>query len=194
MDVACRFFMKQEQRTVHPDFSDIRLENRFYRVDPRLRSEKVIVRWDPFLDTGKIFIYSLHNEYLGIGTLYHRERGEPIELVQPVVPRDSYLEMLIRQHENHLRDQAEGIDYRRLSAEGRWSYNAFVQGMARLIGRKGGTSAFTTDEHEQLHKIYQRYPNLNEPMLMRAAENAEYKTIIHIAYQLQRLSAIQGES
>lgn len=188
MDVACRFFMKKEQRTVDPDFSDIRLNNGYYRVDPRLRSEKVTVYWDPFFDTGKVLIYSLREEYLGTGKLYKRDQGAEVETPSQAVPAHNYLNLLVNQHNRQLRQQAEGIDYRKLSTTGSWSYNAFTRSLARLMGRKGGTAAFTSDEHEQLNKIYQRYPQLSESQLMRAAENAEHKTIIHITYELQRLS------
>lgn len=194
MNVACRFFMKKEQRTVDPTFSDIRLENRYYRVDPRLRGERVIVRWDPFFDTGKLLIYSQREQYLGTGELYQRDRGAQVECPQSGVPAHNYLNLLVNQHERKLRQQMEGIDYRKLAAARPWSYNAFVQSLARLLGRKGGSAAFTSDEHEQLHKIYQRYPQLSEPLLMRAAENAEHKTIIHITYELQRLTAYKGDS
>lgn len=194
LNAACRFFMRKEQRCVEPNFSDIRMENRYYRVDPKLRGEKVIVRWDPFGSLEKVLIYSMREEYLGTGELYQREKGAQTDSYVPAVPKHNYLEILVKQHDLSLRTQAEGIDYRKLTSTSFWPYNSFIQCMARLLGRKGGTSAFTTDEHEQLHQIHQRYPHLNEPMLMLAAENAQHKTIAHIAYELQRLAAYQGES
>jgi hypothetical protein len=41
---AVKFFMKSEQRTVHPDFSDVQVQGNFYRVSPKLRGDRLIVR------------------------------------------------------------------------------------------------------------------------------------------------------
>jgi putative transposase len=70
MQKVIQFSMKKEYRTVDKDFSDIRLEGSFYRVDPKLRGDRVEVRYDPFSDRKSVLIYSLREEYLGQGTLY----------------------------------------------------------------------------------------------------------------------------
>ncbi|MBE7549203.1 MAG: Mu transposase C-terminal domain-containing protein [Planctomycetia bacterium] len=44
MDAALAFFMKRIPRTVDRTFADVRIDNRFYRVDPKLRGDKVEVR------------------------------------------------------------------------------------------------------------------------------------------------------
>lgn len=189
MKALSQMFMQKEERSVSPDFSDVRLSNRFYRVDPKLRGEKVWVMWDPFSDRPNVQIYSLHDEYLGEGKLYNRDYGAQVESTPTGVPAHNYLELLVREHEEEMRQQAQGLDYRKVIANGsHWPYNAFIQTLARLLGRKGGTAAFNTQEHEQLHKIHQRYPGLDEPTLMRAVAQAEAKNIVHIAYQLQLIS------
>lgn len=181
-------FMQQEQRCVSPDFSDVRLFKRFYRVDPKLRGEKVSVRWDPLGDSHEVTIYSLRDEYLGIGKLYNRDYGVQVPDQRTSAPTPDYLQMLVREHEEQLRLQAQKLDYRTLPASsGKWSYSAFIQTLARLLGRKGGSAAFSDHEHAQLQKIHQLYPKLDEPWLLRAVEQAESKTIVHIAYQLQIL-------
>ncbi|MBE7549012.1 MAG: Mu transposase C-terminal domain-containing protein [Planctomycetia bacterium] len=50
MDAALAFFMKRIPRTVDRTFADVRIDNRFYRVDPKLRGDKVEVRYDPYGD------------------------------------------------------------------------------------------------------------------------------------------------
>jgi len=65
-----RFFMNREKRTVDRTFSDVRLDSRFYRVDPRLRGDRVCVHWDPFSSLETVLLYSPHEEYLGKGTLH----------------------------------------------------------------------------------------------------------------------------
>ncbi|MQS22855.1 hypothetical protein E4K60_24800, partial [Escherichia coli] len=70
MDAALAFFMKRIPRTVDRTFADVRIDNRFYRVDPKLRGDKVEVRYDPYGDLKKVLIYSANGEYLGSGNLY----------------------------------------------------------------------------------------------------------------------------
>ncbi|MBE7546297.1 MAG: Mu transposase C-terminal domain-containing protein [Planctomycetia bacterium] len=65
MDAALAFFMKRIPRTVDRTFADVRIDNRFYRVDPKLRGDKVEVRYDPYGDLKKVLIYSANGEYLG---------------------------------------------------------------------------------------------------------------------------------
>jgi len=48
MDQALESFMLREQRTVNREFSDVQLANRLYRVDKRLRGDRVQVCYDPF--------------------------------------------------------------------------------------------------------------------------------------------------
>jgi len=42
------YFMKRELRRVESTFSDVQIGGRFYRVDLRLRGDRVEVRFDPF--------------------------------------------------------------------------------------------------------------------------------------------------
>jgi hypothetical protein len=50
MQQVIELFMHKELRTVDKDFSDIRLNSAFYRVDPTLRGDRVQVRFDSFSD------------------------------------------------------------------------------------------------------------------------------------------------
>ena len=67
MQKVIEFFMHKVFRTVDKDFSDIQLNNTFYRVDPALRGDRVQVRYDPFSDMQNVWIYSPDNQYLGQG-------------------------------------------------------------------------------------------------------------------------------
>ena len=75
MDAVLESFMRRETRRVHPDFCDVQLNGRFYRVDKRLRGDKVEVRHDPFGDGQTVLIYRLDQEYLGKGVLHERPHG-----------------------------------------------------------------------------------------------------------------------
>jgi putative transposase len=186
MEEVIHFFMRQDKRSVDKDFSDIRLNNSFYRVDPRLRGDKVQVRYDPFSDREKVWIYSLHDEYLGQGSLYHRDQGaEPERVWQKTKPKNNYLELLKQEHDKQLQAQSKGIDYRKVISQRAWPFAAFVQKLTKLMGRKGGLGAFNGQEYEILKKAYNRMAELNETILVEAWEKATQKTIPHLLYQLQ---------
>jgi transposase InsO family protein len=97
MDDALAFFMKRISRTVEKTFSDVRIDNRFYRVDPKLRGDKVEVRYDPYGDLQKVLIYSANNEYLGSGILYHRDRGAETPVASPSKPKHNYIDLITQQ-------------------------------------------------------------------------------------------------
>ncbi len=188
LDHAIRFFMLTEKRKVNVDFSDVSLDAKLYRVDPRLRGDKVLVRYDPFGDRSEVLIYSLKEEYLGVGKLHQREKRE-----QPQIPTQSpkvqhdYLDLLVTKHERKLRRQSEGVDFSEAVKCRPWPFLKFITTLAQLMGRKGGASAFSGEEYQALQQIYDRLTDLTETMLLEAFERAEYKDIVNITYQLQKL-------
>ncbi len=192
IDRLVRFFMKKDKRTVHREFSDISLEGRFYKADPKLRGDRVIVSWDPFNEPEKLLIYSLSEQFLGTAELHNREKTKDshtsIPTLQPK-PKHNYIELLLEAHEKKLTAQARGIDYVKLIEKKRWPFAAFVQKLAQLMGLKGGAACFNTADFEALKKLYNRYPDLNELKLVKAFEAAEFKTIGHVALSLQKLKS-----
>jgi hypothetical protein len=97
---------------------------------------------------------------------------------------------LIQRHEQALRDRHAGIDYQAvLAAAGRrWPFVEFVKQLAAHLGRKGGLTAFTTEELESLQKVYQRLTSLDAPILREACARAEHRTIPDIVFLLQQLA------
>ncbi len=184
------FFMQREKRRVHKDFSDVQVRGRFYRVDKQLRGDWVEVRYDPYSATMEsVLIYSLRGEYLGTGVLHNREKGEdgPGVVILPK-PKDNYLELLIREHEEALRTQTGGVDYRAAVVSRRWPFAAFANALADLLGRKGGITAFTTSEIELLHTVYTQTPALNAAFLRDAVAKAREKTVLAVVFELRRLA------
>ena len=183
------YFMDKEIRRVDPDFSDVQLNSRFYRVDPRLRGEKVQVRFDRFGAVDCVLIYSLQEEYLGTGKLHHREKGGPVP-PPPTTghPAHNYLELLVRKHEESLQAQAHGIDFRVLAARRDWPFTAYLKTFARLLGRRAGLSGLSAEELEALKKSYNRHKGLNEAMLKKAFEETADKTIPAILYHVNRVA------
>jgi len=192
---AIRSFMKRLTRHVHRDFCDIQLNGRFYRVDRGLRGEKVEVRYDPYSAMETVLIYSLRDVYLGEGRQHDRQTGDrPGPETPPGKVQYSYLDMLIRQHEQLLNNQVPGIDYRRVTAARAWSFMAFAQTFGRLLGRKGGLSAFNAGELERLKRTYNRSTSLNEPLLIKAFKQACDKDISSILNQLEHLLTFRKDT
>ena len=192
METAVRFFMKKATRKVHRDFSDISLEGRLYRVDSKLRGDTIIVYWDEFADGQSVLIYSLQKIYLGIGQLHQREKGELTADAQTAKPQHDYLKLLVEKHQQQLRARSQGIDYTYATHNRPWPFVKFLTAMAHLLKRKGGATAFSTNELEALDKAYRRFPNFNDSMLEEAFVNAEYKDIVNIVHQLQLLNHDKG--
>jgi len=191
---AIRSFMKTALRHVHRDFCDIQLNGRFYRVDRSLRGDKVEVRYDPFSTLETVLIYSLQDVYLGEARQHERQTGDrPGPEAPPGKVHYSYLDLLIRQHEQLLNSQVAGIDYRSVAAARDWSFMAFAQAFGRLLGRKGGLSAFTSAELEKLKKTYNRSTGLNEPHLLQAFQKASDKDVSSILNQLEHLLTLRKD-
>jgi hypothetical protein len=98
--------------------------------------------------------------------------------------------LLIAKHEEALRDRHAGIDYQAvLAAAGRrWPFAEFVKQLAAHLGRRGGLTAFTAEELESLHKVYQRLTCLDAPMLREACERTTGRTIPDVVFLLQQLA------
>ncbi len=186
-----KYFLCRQRRKVHSDFSDVQLDGLFFQVDPRLRGDWIELRYDPFcplLET--VLLYSLDGEYLGVGTR-HQRQSVPDQPPKPPTakPKHNYLDLLIQKHDESLRQRHAGIDYQAvLAAAGRrWPLAEFVKHLAAHLGRKGGLTAFTTEELESLQKVYQRLTTLDAPMLREACTCAAHRTIPDIVFVLQQL-------
>lgn len=189
MQKVVQFFMHKALRTVDKDFSDIQLNNTFYRVDPTLRGDRVQVRYDPFSDMQNVWIYSTDNQYLGQGIVHNRETSaeKPLKF-QPKGIKNDYIDLLVQEHEKELKAKTQGIDYRQILSTRQWPFNAFVQTAARLMGEeKKGLSAFNAQELEMLKKAYNRMPALSETRVEQAWLQAPQKTIPHLICQLQNM-------
>lgn len=138
-------FMQKVTRRVHKDFCDIQLHHRFYRVDQKLRGDSVEVHYDPFAAMDTVELYSLRGQYLGLGTLHHRQIGEPaFPSPPPGKPKHHLLDLLLREHQEQLTANTQGIDYRKVLSRRSWPFYAFAKTFAQLLGRQEGISAPST--------------------------------------------------
>ncbi len=186
-----KYFFHKVRRKVHEDFSDVQLEGLFFQVDPRLWGDWVEVRYDPFSPLETVLLYSSDGESLGAGKRHQRQSVPHQPPPTPTAePKHNYLNLLIQKHEQVLRDRHAGIDYQAvLAAAGRrWPLAEFVKQLAAHLGRKGGLTAFTTEELESLQKVYQCLTSLDAPMLREACQRANSKAIPDIVFVLQQLA------
>jgi transposase InsO family protein len=179
-------FLQQEERTVDKTFSDIRLDNRFYKVDPKLRGDRLRVRYDLRGPVEEILLYSLKDAYLGKGLVHQREEGQnPAPEPRRAAPRFDLLGLLIDKHRHQLAAEIGGLDYSVMQRPRRWSFDAFAACLADLLGRPGGLSAFNAEELDALSKVHARQPNLTRTLLKKAVAQAERPTLPAIVYALQ---------
>jgi putative transposase len=140
-------------RTVNKTFCDIRINNRYYRVDAKLRGDQVQVRFDPFSTWDKVDIYSADDHYLGTGILWDRSTLTAKNLNSPRQnPNTATSDLLIRQHQNKITEQTGGIDYRKVVEHRPWPFHEFAKTVAQLMGRKAGLADLSTGELESLKK------------------------------------------
>ena len=184
------FFHQRLSRKVDEDFSDVRIDNRFFAVDPRLRGDRLIVQFDPFSNLDEVHLYSPTGTYLGLGRRYNREPGSHRqEGVQPPAGpvKTHYLDALRADHEALQQQLRGGIDYHSARQRNVWSLAGFARTLARLLGRKGGVSAFNAQEMEILAAFHSRHDRVTETLLKQAFAQAESPTIPQILFHLQSL-------
>jgi len=181
-------FMKKECRSVHKTFSDVQLDKRFYRVDPKLRGDRVEVRYDPFSMLDTVTIYSLKGQYLGTGMLHDRSSDIPIGAEhKPGRLKYNYIDLLLQQHKRLLAEQTGGIDYRKVIDRRPWPFHEFAKTVADLMGRKAGLADLTAEELESLKKVYNQSLLINRQMVKHAFEKAFYKSVPYIVLELKHL-------
>jgi len=186
-------FMQSVDRTVNKTFCDIRINNRYYRVDTKLRGDRVQVRFDPFSTWDKVDIYSVDGQYLGTCTLWDRSTADLPGPQQPQAkPKHSYTQLLIRQHQNKIAQQTGGIDYRKVVQHRSWPFHEFAKTVAQLMGRKAGLADLNAGELESLKKLFNQSKNINRHMVKPAFERAAYPTVVYFIREMKQL--IQKET
>ena len=187
MQKVAQSFMQNVFRTVHKTFADVQLSKRFYRVDPKLRGDRVQVRFDPFSSWDSVLIYSLNDEYLGIGTLHDRTTAPVQKEVQAQKPKHSFIDLLQREHQKQLDEKSGKIDYRKVVQNRPWPFHEFAKTVAQFMGRKAGLADLSSQELESLKKTYNQSTAINRKMLKQAFENARKPTFPYIIAELKSL-------
>jgi hypothetical protein len=194
MDRVIDSFMEKVNRTVNRTFSDVQVEKRFYQVDPKLRGDRVQVRFDPFSTWDRVKIYNLSGTYLGTGKLHHRQTAPPADRPKPRgKPAHSYTELLIRRHKEQLAEQTGGIDYRKVVSKRNWPFHEFAKTVAQLLGRKAALTDLSAGELEILKKVYNQSLSINRSMVKQAFERAYQPNLAHIVAELKQLITKKGD-
>jgi transposase InsO family protein len=181
-------FMQSVHRTVNRDFSDVQVDKRFYRVDGKLRGDRVQVRFDPFATWDTVKIYSLDDEYLGTGILHDRTSSIPAVPEQSRgKPKHNYTDLLLRQHKKMLAEQSGGIDYRKVVQKRPWPFHEFAKTVAQFMGHKAGLADLSTQELESLKKVYNQSLAINRRMVRQAFERALHPTVPYFIRELKHL-------
>ena len=194
INAFCTSFMQTVPRTVHSTFSDVQLHKRYYKTDPRLRGDRVEVRYDPFSSQETVQIYSLKGVYLAEGYLHQRTQVDPSPHVEKLEkPESNYLDLLQRRHQKELAEKTQGIDYRKTVNQRPWPFHEFTRLIADLLGKKGGLGAFSADELETLKNTWNMNTNINKTMVRQACSAANHKSIPYVVRELKTLFHQQGE-
>jgi transposase InsO family protein len=182
------FFLQRHHRTVDSTFADVRVDNRFYRVDASLRGDRVEVRTDPFGDGDRALVFSLDGQPLGEGRLHQREQGEMPRLTTGGKVAATFIDDLLDLRRRQRRSETEGIDYRRLGPPRRWPLTAFLNGLARAAGRQAGLSAFDAGELEALRLFWERHSRLDAEILQQAIRESPSRSMPALLETISHLS------
>lgn len=194
LNAFCTAFMQTVERRVHSTFSDIQLHKRYYKVDPKLRGDRVEVKYDPFSSQDTVQIYSLKGVYLAEGYLHHRAEVDPAPPIKVHgKPENNYLELLQRRHRQELASKTQGIDYRKTIDKRPWPFHEFAKMIADLLGKKGGLGSFNADELEVLKKTWNMNAAINKSMVRKACAAATPKSIPYVIRELKILFKSKGE-
>jgi len=191
LGVVVTFFHQRVPRKVYRDYSDVRIGNLFFAVDPTFRGDRLIVEYDPFSSLEEVQLYSPAGVYLGRGKRYQREKGthrqpSPAAPAEPITPH--YLDALLAEHEAAQQQRrSQGIDFHSARQRNVWSVTGFAHAFARLLGRQGGISGLTAQELDVLRAFHARHDRLHENLLREAFHRAASPTIPEVLFQLQSL-------
>jgi len=187
MERVMASFTQSIRRTVNSTFSDVQVNNRHYRVDPKLRGDRVEVRYDPFSTWDKLKVHSLNGAFLCMGVLHHREEAPPSPDTFRGKPGHNYAELLIRRHREELARKTSGIDYRNVVTPRPWPFQEFIKTVADLLGLKGGIAGLGAGELEALKKVYNQSRGIDRHMVRKAFENARRPAVAYIVLELKHL-------
>ncbi len=185
------FFMEKEERKVHGDFSDIQIEGLFFKVDPKLRGDTVIVKFDPYGDRQSVLIYSLKEEELGVGTRHDREKAPQLPPIRPSKKKAKYniIDEYIAEHDEKLLKQVKGIDYTKIPKA--FPFAELAKDLANALGLPGGVTSLSQRQLDRILTTYQTVPNISKVLVKQAIKHTHDVSLPAILYTLKTLAERQ---
>lgn len=188
------YFYERVIRKVDSTHSDVSIECRTYRVDPRWRGMKVYVQYDPYRIDGdtpdEVTIYNELDAYLGTGTRWNREHvGSAFgtSIAKKPEPPDSspVIEAYLNEHKHRQKEAQQGIDYRSAMRRGQltlWSLGSLV---GKALGQRGGLSSLSVHEQVALETFFQKHPQVRSLHVQEAAKKASGEGFQSLLWHLQ---------
>jgi hypothetical protein len=174
------YFFRKEQRRVDPTFSDVSIDKRLYKVDPRFRGMQVQVLFNPLArdpqQPDEVKLYDLQDVYLGVGQRYQRERDahgpfKPVPKPEPL-PQSPYIKCLLEEHDRQLTAACKsGINYQSAMQHDLLSLTALCNQLSRALGRSG-VSALNPHELQAIDDFTKKHPQIRSWQVLRAVEQA----------------------
>jgi transposase InsO family protein len=194
------YFFDRVIRKVDSTHSDVPIDKRYYKVDPKWRGMKVFVQYDSFrIDAAQIDEVSIFNEqdvFLGIGTRYDRQRGAHGDTASTAPDREPpdrspVIEAYLAEHKKSQAAAQRGIDYKSAMRHGQLTLASFANLLSKYLGRPGGLSSFTANEQVALETFYRRHPQVRCLHVQAAAKQAAGDGFASLMWQLELL--FQGD-
>jgi transposase InsO family protein len=194
------YFFDRVIRKVDSTHSDVAIDKRYYKVDPKWRGMKVFVQYDSFRMDGQpsdeVSIFNEQDVFLGIGTRYDRQRGAHGDTASTAPDREPpdrspVIEAYLAEHKKSQAAAQRGIDYKSAMRHGQLTLASFANLLSKYLGRPGGLSSFTANEQVALETFYRRHPQVRSLHVQAAAKQAAGDGFASLLWQLELL--FQGD-
>jgi putative transposase len=173
------YFFHQEKRTVHKDFCDVSIDKVLFKVDPKLRGDKVLVRYHLGGLGDVVELYSLNGRRaLGVGQRHDRSRAS-LPVPKPTIEEKTDFGAML------LRLQQKDDDQKSLMTPHRyrsWDLATFASKMCEISGVD--ISELTESDLEILGRVHKNNTDLGLKKLKQVWTTCLPKTFNQLLIQL----------
>lgn len=196
------YFFDKVTRRVDPTFSDVSIDTRLYKVDPRWRGMQVQVLFNSFArdpqQPDEVKLYDLQDVYLGVGQRYQRERGAhgPAKSIPKPEPlaQSPYIKCLLEDHDRQLTAACKsGINYQSAMQHDLLSLPSLCSQLSRIIGRSG-VSALHPHELQAIEDFSKKHPQVRSWQVLRAAEQVAGGGLPELLLAIRKLLIDGGDA
>lgn len=193
------YFLEREVRRVDSTHSDVRIENRFYKVDLKWRGMKVFVQYDSFRSDDnphdEVSLFNAQDVFIETAPRYHRERGShgtATPVSQELPDRSPVIDAYLAEHQKLKSRSQQGIDYKSAMRHGQLTLPSLANLLSKHLGLSGnGLSAFQASEQIALETFYRKHPQVRSLHVQEAAKQAAGEGFLSLLWHLDCL--LKGE-